>query len=115
MTTPKTETTAKPIRVEYFHEIPGVAQANVMWHGRWPMRNGQFPSRHPVGGTSVSDGSMQLGTSNGIAKFRAKGYWASCFPEGDGMIVEVPPERDADAVADDIRECFGWQVKIKRR
>lgn len=111
MTEEKSPTTAA-LAVEYFHTLPGVGPANVMWRGRWPMRGGSFPREHPVGGTSLRDNSMQLGTSGQMAAFRAKGYWASCFPEGDGMIVQT--DRDADSVAADIKECFGWRVKIKR-
>jgi len=100
------------LEVEYFHTLPGVGPANVMWRDRWPMRGGTFPQAHPVGGTSLRDGSMQFGTSDQMAAFRAKGYWASCFPEGDGMIVQT--DRAAGSVVDDLKECFGWRVKIKR-
>lgn len=99
------------LTVEYFHVIPQGA-ANIMWRGRFPMRSGRFPLGHPVGGAAA--GEMQLGDSEQMRRFRSLGYWASCFPEGDGITLNVPEGRDAKQVARDITDCFGWSVRIKR-
>ena len=60
--------------------------------------------------------SSQMGGSKKLTAFRQRGYWASCFPEGDGITLkwweDVPsdPDKTAEQVMHDIRECFGWNV-----
>jgi hypothetical protein len=48
--------------------------------------------------------------STALDKFRMRGYWASCFPEGDGITIDVGDRSEAQVVAD-IAECFGWQIE----
>ncbi len=89
------------MNVEYFHEIPGVGYGNIIWRGRFPMRHGKFPAAHPA-----SDDKM--------VEFRGRGYWASCFPEGDGITMKTEQGQPATQVAHDIAEVFGWHVDVKR-
>lgn len=100
---------------------PKLGMGNIIWAERnrgsayyrvseYAMRNGKFPPNHPVGGDGYGPNS-QGGDSAGMRAFRERGYWASCFPEGDGITWK--PERgqsDAQCLAD-IRECFGWDAK----
>jgi len=74
------------------------------------MRGGSFPKTHPAVGVAVHAGSTQFGSSSALDKFRARGYWASCFPEGDGITVLCEREQDETTVVKDIQECFGWEV-----
>lgn len=88
--------------------------SNILWSGRYPMRGGKFPASHPVG--NGEGPGCQFGAGSPIETFRSRGYWASCFPEGDGItfIDESDPKRAPEVVAKDITECFGWEVRILR-
>lgn len=103
------------MNVEYFHEIPGLGNGNVMWRGKHPMRGGVFPADHPASpkGKVCSDYS-QLGDTEKMTAFRERGYWASCFPEGDGITMACGAGQDAAKVAADLAEVFGWTVTVKR-
>ena len=87
----------------------GVHMGNILWSGRWEMRGGKFPLDHPVGGGMA--GGAQFGNSPAIERFRARGYWASCFPEGDGITWEPLANQDDEKCMADIRECFGWEIE----
>ncbi len=123
--------------VKYFHppkDSDGeyMAHANIIWAdrdrgsgyysvSRFAMRNGRFPASHPCAPFDDADpGNSQMGGSKRLAAFRARGYWASCFPEGDGITlkwwsdVPNPTEKTAEDVTRDIRECFGWEVQAGR-
>ena len=94
--------------------VKNLCSSNIIWNPIFPMRGGVFPKGHPVGGTFTGGpGGGQIGDSDGMTAFRNRGYWASCFPEGDGITFREPEGKDAQAMAQDIRECFGWEVKIK--
>jgi len=70
---------------------------------------GRFPPGHPVGGSVFGEGS-QGGDGENIRKFRDMGYWASCFPEGDGITWRpLNGQTDAQCLAD-ICEAFGWDA-----
>ena len=52
---------------------------------------------------------------------RSRGYWASLFPEGDGITLrwwddhgEGFGNKTAEQVMRDISECFGWTVDCGR-
>jgi hypothetical protein len=86
-----------------------VCYGNIIWTGKFPMRNGRFPADHPVGGaTGIVD---QCGNGPGIEAFRQRGYWASCFPEGDGITWKPLREQNNEQCMTDIRECFGWEAR----
>lgn len=76
---------------------------------RFAGRNGVFPADHPVGGKVFGDGS-QGGDGENIVKFRSMGYWASCFPEGDGITWQPLRGQDDAKCLADIREAFGWDA-----
>ena len=103
------------MQVRYIHEKPKVSHGNIMWAPAHPMRNGKFPQSHPAAPSSTfhpNAGDGQLGTSPQMIAFRERGYWASCFPEGDGITMSVKNDQRPEQVASDIREVFGWDVKI---
>jgi hypothetical protein len=85
---------------------------------RYSMQAGKFPQNHPCApfDDPAPENSMQMGGSKKLNAFRARGYWASCFPEGDGITLywwDKPEEFGAKTeaqVKQDIRECFGWEV-----
>ncbi len=114
------------LRVEYRHgaiadDGTRLSKANIIWgaryfgdsyyrYGRYAIKNGRFPDDHPCApGDSFG---MEMGTSESLKAFRARGYFASCFPEGDGIALDWEPEesKNAESVMRDIRECFGWDV-----
>lgn len=99
--------------VGFYPYREGVASGNLMWPGKFPQRRGWFPREHPAaGGTKFcSDGAMQIGQSPVLAAFRARGYWASCFPEGDGITWKpLHGQSDEQALAD-ARACFtDWRI-----
>jgi len=114
-------TTPVALRVKVFPYREKLGMGNIIWAerdrgsayyrvSRFAMRGGKFPPDHPVGGTRHATDGSQMGSGQKIAAFRERGYWASCFPEGDGITWK--PERgqsDEQCIAD-IRECFGWDA-----
>lgn len=77
---------------------------------RFAMRAGQFPPDHPVGGSFHALDSSQCGSGKTITAFRERGYWASCFPEGDGITWKPERGQSDEQCMTDIRECFGWDA-----
>lgn len=122
------------ITVRYFHPVRGsdgkfLSTANIIWAERdrgsayyrvsaFAMRSGRFPSSHPCApfDDEAPKNSSQNGGSKQLTAFRNRGYWASCFPEGDGITLkwwgDVDPQEDKtkEQVIRDIVECFGWDV-----
>lgn len=93
------------MEVDYYHQKENF-YGNIMWDKTL----GASESTHPVASFVSNDGS------NPLDKFRSLGYYASCFPEGDGMAVkDESEEKTPGMVADDIIACFGWDVCIKAR
>ena len=114
-------TTAPPLRVKVYPFREGLAYGNIVWAerdqgsayyrvSRFAMRAGVFPPDHPVGGKVYSDDRSQGGEGESIRRFRALGYWASCFPEGDGVAwMPLNGQGDEQCLAD-IRAAFGWDA-----
>lgn len=113
------------VLVDYFHERPGICTGNIIWAERnqgsayyrtskFAMRAGKFPPDHPCApGPAKSNDRAEFGDSESLRKFRSKGYWASCFPEGDGITMRCENGQSADVVVADIKECFGFNVRRK--
>jgi hypothetical protein len=60
--------------VWYVHKdtTGGVTQAaNILWKGKWPMRDGEYPSEHPC-----------VANAAAFERFRGRGYWANPSPRG---------------------------------
>lgn len=105
---------AYPLRVRVHPHVEGRYYGNIMWDGKHPARYGKFPASHPVGGPLFFTGD-QCGNSEQMSAFRDRGYWASCFPEGDGITFAPMNGQQSEQVIADIQECFGWIAKeIKR-
>ena len=120
------------MKVYYTHGRKGVCLSNIFWSQTFPMRGGKFPSSHPcaanakpfVSGahrTKVPESTEWTNvpgeTTNGntpLDRFRMRGYWASCFPEGDGMAIDAGDRTEGQVVAD-IAECFGWKIVTEGR
>lgn len=102
--------------VKVYPYIQGTGYGNIMWPTKHvAMRAGKFPPRHPIGGGFCDNPDGQSGTSPEIAKFRERGYWASCFPEGDGITWKPINGQDHDQCMADIRECFRWNATWGRK
>lgn len=110
------------LTVQYFPYRPKIGTGNIIWADRdrgsdyyrvskFAMKGGVFPANHPVGGTHSDADRSQMGSGDAIETFRARGYWASCFPEGDGITFTFEGERSDEQVISDIQECFGWKVE----
>lgn len=122
---------------EYRHPVIGhdgkrLSTANIIWCDRdlgdsyyrkskFAMRAGKFPPNHPCApfDEAPPENSGQCGGSKKLSAFRARGYWASCFSEGDGITLQwwdvpEPSEKSAEQVVKDIEECFGWKVRVRR-
>jgi hypothetical protein len=73
-------------------------------------RGGKFTKDHPVApGVEVLSGNRgdtQLSDSPTIDAFRDRGYWASCFPEGDGITWKPLNGQSDEQCLKDIIECF---------
>jgi len=47
-----------------------------------------------------------------LEKIREEGYWASAFPEGDGIVFTSNLNKNSDEILSDFQECFKW-LKIE--
>lgn len=126
---------SKNLTITYCHPAIGgdgkrLSSANIIWAerdggtsyyatSRFAMRAGKFPPHHPCApfDDDPPRNSGQIGGSKKLTAFRDRGYWASCFPEGDGITfkwwedVPEPSEKTAEQVMKDIQDCFGWEVR----
>ena len=100
------------MKVKVYPYRERVGMGNIIWDGKYPMRAGKFPSNHPVGGGSMDFGASQDGSENSIDNFRKRGYWASCFPEGDGITWKPKNNQTDEQCLKDIQECFGWEIEL---
>lgn len=92
------------LNVKYFHQKPNF-YGNVMWDKEL----GQSDKTHPV--TSVET----TGNLSPLEKIRSLGYYASCFPEGDGMAInDESGKKSAGEVASDLKKCFNWEIEIHK-
>lgn len=102
----------------------GLHYGNIIWAernegsayyrvSRFAARGGRFPPNHPVGGDTFGEGS-QGGSGENIKAFRARGYWASCFPEGDGITYQPLKGQSDEQCLKDAQECFGWTFAWQR-
>lgn len=110
------------LKVKVYPYRPGVGTGNIIWAerdrgsshyrvSRFAMVAGRFPSNHPVGGTHSESDRSQMGSGEKIEAFRNRGYWASCFPEGDGITCKSLNGQSDEQSLTDIRECFGWDAQ----
>lgn len=112
------------MKVDYFHQATGF-YGNIIWAqrdrgssyypvSRFAKRAGKFPADHPAAPGPDGLAGDEMGVGNKLGAFRARGYWASCFPEGDGITMKGPEGKKAADVARDIEEVFGWEAVVKR-
>ena len=106
--------------VKVFPYREKLGMGNIIWAQRdkgseyyrvskYAMRGGKFPPDHPVGGGAA--GNAQFGNGANIMAFRALGYWASCFPEGDGITWRPLTGQSDEQSMDDIRSAFNWDAQ----
>ena len=100
------------MKVKVYPYREKVGMGNIIWNNKYPMKAGKFPSNHPVGGAFSGAGNSQCGNGSNIDNFRERGYWASCFPEGDGITWEPKNNQTDEQCLKDIRECFNWDVEL---
>lgn len=110
---------AQKLKVKVFPYRKDIAHGNIIWAERnlgdsyyrvskFAMRNGKFPPNHPVGG-GCGVGS-ECGDGQSIKNFRERGYWASCFPEGDGITWKPLKGQSDEQCLQDIRDAFGFDA-----
>lgn len=103
---------------------------NILFEKSYPMRGGSFPKEHPCsddpkptvqaamrmkppGSDEWTDvPGEQPESDTALGKFRARGYWASCFPEGDGICIRALHGQSVKQLAQDATECFGRTVTV---
>jgi len=114
------------MKVKYHHEQPKLCHGNIIWAKRdrgtaycpvskyAPVRGGRFPQDHPAAPNAEARANdrAEFATSPALEAFRARGYWASCFPEGDGITMSCERGQPSETVVNDIAECFGWEVEV---
>jgi len=84
------------VKLKYSKTSATSCMSNILWDEKKPMRGGKFPPSHPVKDDTLDN-------------FRKLGYWASCFPEGDGIAFN-PKNKSISEIKRDIEKCFGWIV-----
>ena len=92
----------------------GVAYGNILWTGKWPMRYGKFPKDHPCSEGAMTIGTPEHANDSKLDNFRKLGYWASCFPEGDGITYEPLNGQSDEQQIKDVQGAFGWDVVRKK-
>lgn len=103
----------RTLTVNYIHERPGISYGNIMWSPAHRMRHGRFPDSHPASPNCGFGLAEQTGKSEKMEAFRSRGYWASCFPEGDGITMKTKNGQTEEHVVADIEAVFGWKVRVK--
>jgi hypothetical protein len=101
------------LKVVIRHGAEGLSYSNICWSPSIEMRGGKFPKMHPCAADpkpTVFKGSAIPPHDGPLGRFRAKGYFASCFPEGDGIAFEPPEGVTHEQIAADVVECFGFEV-----
>ena len=59
--------------------------------------------------------SKQAQIDQSILKLKARGYWASCFPEGDGVTFSHESLPSQDVILSDIENAFDWlQISVAK-
>lgn len=112
----------RALKVTVFPYREKVGMGNIIWAdrtegnsyhrtSRFAMRGGKFPPDHPVGGGWGNAGNAQCGDGESIQRFREMGYWASCFPEGDGITWAPLNGQTDEQCLVDIKAAFGWDVR----
>lgn len=109
--------------------VGGPVRYSLNFQKKYPMRNGRFPKDHPCAddphpmvmgkyrqqiaeGMWVEVPGERPQSDTALGKLRAIGFWASCYPEGDGITIERLCVGDAEQLAEAIEKCFG--VKVRR-
>lgn len=116
------ERTAPALKVKVFPYREKVVMGNIIWAdrtegnlyyrtSRLAMRGEKFPPGHPVGGGWGKAKDAQCGDGESIQRFREMGYWASCFPEGDGITWKPLNGQDDEQCMADIKDAFGWDAR----
>lgn len=106
---------------------------NILFEKSYPMRSGSFPKEHPCSDDPrpTVQGAMRMKwadetewkevpaeqpeSDTALGKFRARGYWASCFPEGDGICIRALQGQSVEQLAQDALECFGNPVVVLKK
>jgi len=104
-------------QVKVYEGREGLCYWNIIWTGKYPQRCGKWHG-HPCEGNPeplVFSREGQPESDDPLGKFRARGYLASCFPEGDGIAFEPPENVTVEQVCRDIECCFGWKTTAVRQ
>ena len=101
--------------VGYIHPVAGLHTGNLRWLGKHPAVRGRFPRTHPVAPGSLVFGNApggQCGDAPELGAFRLLGYWASCFPEGDGITFRPLDDTcTAERGMEDVLSCWPtWEL-----
>lgn len=77
-------------------------------YSQFAMYGGRFPASHPIApGEAFATGlPSEYGAGGQLQAFRARGYMASCFPEGDGLAFKPLRNQTAEQCLTDIRETL---------
>lgn len=84
-----------------------LSHGNLMFDKASPMIGGVLPKAHPFWDNptplTFPGGKYTDGTDR-LSNFRRAGYWASCFPEGDGLVFRQLNGQDNDQIQRDVIE-----------
>ena len=87
-----------------------------MWTGVYRQKDGVFPAKHPLPCTLYNaKDCTQYGTAPQLEAFRLRKYWASAYPQGDGLCILGLNNQTPQQVVSDIEEVFNWEVTNKER
>lgn len=98
------------VEFKFIQGVKSLSKHNLMFSKSYPMIWGEFPSNHPFADnpepfTFKSNNDLEtkglLGNDR-LSNFRKAGYWASCFPEGDGICFDALNEQSKEQIISDI-------------
>lgn len=92
--------------------VPGISAHNLMFDRKYPMVGGKFPKNHPFANCiepfTIHNAPAPFATDC-LNEFRHEGYFASCFPEGDGVTIRCLLGQSNEKLEEDIFKYLIWQ------
>jgi hypothetical protein len=79
------------MKVRVLHDLQNVAYGNIMY---------------------LETGDVAM---DALVRFREAGYFASCFPEGDGICFRPLKDQSYDQIESDIREILKFEIDSVKR
>lgn len=101
---------------KYIKGTKGLCYSNLMFEKSYPLWSKDHPcheNKIHLMWKELDDLKKGIQGNDPLSKFRAAGYFASCFPEGDGIAFEALKYQSEEQIIKDIESIFGVDVYKK--